>query len=76
MGSALVPACCLRTSPGEYEIHIGEPVSWDRDARDWESTVTKQLNAILEQKIREHPGQWLWGHRRWKPKPANLRETA
>ncbi|RDD62362.1 lysophospholipid acyltransferase family protein [Ferruginivarius sediminum] len=28
-------------------------------------TLMTQANAILEQWIREQPGQWLWLHRRW-----------
>lgn len=31
---------------------------------------TRRLHAKLEQVIREHPGQWLWIHRRWKTRPA------
>ncbi len=31
--------------------------------------VTRRLHAVLEQVIREHPGQWLWIHRRWKTRP-------
>ena len=30
---------------------------------------TERLHAILEQVIREFPGQWLWIHRRWKTRP-------
>ncbi|HEX5227387.1 MAG TPA: lysophospholipid acyltransferase family protein [Bryobacteraceae bacterium] len=30
---------------------------------------TRRLHAVLEQVIREHPGQWLWIHRRWKTRP-------
>ncbi len=30
---------------------------------------TRRLHALLESVIREHPGQWLWIHRRWKTRP-------
>ena len=72
-GCALVPAYCLRTSPGHYEIHIEKPVVHLMDQPGWENAVTKDLNEVLERQILEHPEQWLWGHRRWKDKPHNLR---
>jgi KDO2-lipid IV(A) lauroyltransferase len=28
-------------------------------------TTTKQITALFEQWIREHPAQWFWVHRRW-----------
>jgi KDO2-lipid IV(A) lauroyltransferase len=30
---------------------------------------TQRLHALLEEVIREFPGQWLWIHRRWKTRP-------
>jgi KDO2-lipid IV(A) lauroyltransferase len=30
-------------------------------------TLTKRINAVLEQQILAHPDQWLWLHNRWKP---------
>lgn len=74
-GCALVPAYCLRKSPGRYEIHIEKPRVRDMNCEGWESRVTQDLNETLEQQIREHPEQWLWGHRRWKDKPAILRAS-
>ena len=28
-------------------------------------TLTTTLNQVMETYIREHPGQWLWVHKRW-----------
>ncbi|MFA5168088.1 MAG: hypothetical protein WC530_06120 [Candidatus Omnitrophota bacterium] len=72
-GCALVSAYCLRKAPGHYEIHIEKPVVHNMGQPGWESTVTKDLNKVLERQILEHPEQWLWGHRRWKNKPDSLR---
>jgi len=74
-GCVLVSACCLRTAPGHYEIHIEKPILHNTTQPAWESIVTKDLNEALERQILGHPEQWLWGHRRWKNKPDNLRTT-
>ena len=74
-GCALVSEYCLRKSPGHYEIHIEKPIVHHMDQSGWESTVTKDLNEVLERQILGHPEQWLWGHRRWKNKPDNLRQA-
>ena len=72
-GCALVSAYCLRTTPGHYEIHIEKPIVHNMEQSGWESTITQDLNEVLERQILGHPEQWLWGHRRWKDKPASLR---
>lgn len=74
-GCALVPAYCLRTSPGHYKIHLEEAIEVDLLQPGWERVITQRLNAVLEKQIRAHPEQWLWGHRRWKEKPDTLRRN-
>ncbi len=36
-----------------------------------EGWISEQYTRRLEQDIREHPGIWLWTHRRWKHKPPS-----
>jgi KDO2-lipid IV(A) lauroyltransferase len=31
--------------------------------------LTMRLSRIVEDQIRQHPGQWLWVHKRWKTRP-------
>ena len=31
--------------------------------------LTTRLSLIIEDQIRQHPGQWLWVHKRWKTRP-------
>lgn len=71
---SIVSAYCLRKGVGKYEIFVEPPFRRDMQHPDWEVTVTKKLNQVLEEKIRAYPDQWLWGHRRWKPKPDQIRD--
>ncbi len=32
--------------------------------------LTQRCTAIIEEKIRQYPGQWFWYHNRWKTKPS------
>ncbi|MDD5705457.1 MAG: hypothetical protein PHR35_05995 [Kiritimatiellae bacterium] len=52
-----------------YRFILSEPLvyptSGDRDADVLR--ITRDLAKRLEDAIREHPGQYLWMHRRWKP---------
>lgn len=74
-GCALVPAYCLRGKNHQFEIQIHPAVPQEQVGQLDETTLTHQLNALLEAQIRRYPEQWSWGHRRWKPKPAVCREA-
>lgn len=65
-GAALIPAFCIRTASGQYEIRVQPPVSLEPQGADWVKRVTERLNHLLEQEIRAYPEQWTWTHKRWK----------
>ena len=38
----------------------------DADGQIDVPAATQMITSIVEGWIREHPGQWLWFHRRWR----------
>ncbi len=46
-------------------------IHWENaDSEDKEQYILKTYSQLLEQEIREHPGQWVWWHRRWRRRPG------
>lgn len=74
-GAALIAGYCIRTAAGKYTIQFQPMVPLQGEEATWERKTTQALNHLLEEKIREHPEQWLWTHKRWKPKPQRVREA-
>lgn len=61
-------ARAIRLPGNRFRLELTEAVGLPRDAKgavDVQAT-TQMLNDIVEGWIREHPGQWLWQHRRWR----------
>ena len=67
-GSGMVqPLSVHRTGSARYKVVAHEPIVLERTgdrARDTELGVTR-INAFIADRIREHPDQWFWVHRRW-----------
>jgi KDO2-lipid IV(A) lauroyltransferase len=65
----LVSAFCLRTGPLRYEIQFTNPVECPRTGdRERDALhITQLLTDEVEKVARQFPGQYMWGHRRWKP---------
>jgi KDO2-lipid IV(A) lauroyltransferase len=65
-GAAVIPGFALWSEEERsYVLRFYPPVPMSGDAAE----DTQRLHAFLEGVIREHPGQWLWIHRRWKTRP-------
>jgi Kdo2-lipid IVA lauroyltransferase/acyltransferase len=61
-------ARAIRLPGNRFRLELTEAITLPRDARgtvDIEA-ATQAINDIIAGWIREHPGQWLWQHRRWR----------
>jgi Kdo2-lipid IVA lauroyltransferase/acyltransferase len=67
VGGKVTPLAVQRLKGARFRVTIYEPIvladTGDREA----DTVTgvRQLNAFLEERIRERPSEWFWAHKRW-----------
>jgi KDO2-lipid IV(A) lauroyltransferase len=63
----------LRRSDGRYRFKISmtKPVQIEKTG-DLEKDIlnlTQRYTTIIESRIRAHPHEWIWIHRRWKTRP-------
>ena len=65
-GAAVIPGFAIWSEKeAKYILKLHPPLEISGDPAE----DTRRLHALLEQVIRQHPGQWLWIHRRWKTRP-------
>ena len=66
-GVAIQPLSVRRASGARFRLTVHEPIrlsdTGDRSA-DIEAGV-RAINAFIEARVRERPGEWWWLHRRW-----------
>ena len=69
--AAVLPGYLTPKPDGRYTVKFLPPVDLSRtgDTNRDIAVNTHRLNGILEGIIREQPGTWLWGHKRWKNQP-------
>ena len=61
-------ARAIRLPGGRFRLDLTEAIDLPRDADglvDVEA-ATQAMNDVIAGWVREHPGQWLWMHRRWR----------
>ena len=65
--SAALQPISITRDKAQFTMTFHDPIELAKsgdDAADTEAGV-KQINGFLEDRIREHPDQWFWVHRRW-----------
>lgn len=75
-GLPLLPAFSVRVSCTGHRVRFGPPLSYsdcppehnsDPEKIRW---MTDRCTSLIEERIREHPEQWIWMHNRWKHTPV------
>ncbi|MBX9768631.1 MAG: lysophospholipid acyltransferase family protein, partial [Bdellovibrionales bacterium] len=64
----LLPVYTYRKSDGKQVISFGPVIELEKfpDREHNIVYMTQKYNDIMEQVVRNYPGQWMWIHRRWK----------
>jgi len=78
LNAVIVPISNERVGGAHFHIRVHpviEPPSTGNATSDLVA-LTAKINAFVEQRVREHPEQWLWIHRRWVAADAPLRKRA
>jgi KDO2-lipid IV(A) lauroyltransferase len=68
----ILPGFSVRAGKGfSYDIYVEEPLVPPETGNREEDVriLTAEFTRRIENVVRAHPEQWLWGHRRWKSRP-------
>ena len=70
-GVPIVPVSTVRTGPARFRVTIHAPIipAQTGDAEEDLRATVQAITDFIEARVREHPEQWFWQHRRW-PKDA------
>ena len=60
----IIPVFIKRSKDDLFSIRFLKKI--EPDKYENKIDLTKKLNEVLEEMIKENPGQWIWTHNRWK----------
>ena len=60
----IIPVFIERTDSGNFILEFKDIIKTNQFTD--KILLTKKLNEILEQMIKQNPHQWIWTHNRWK----------
>jgi KDO2-lipid IV(A) lauroyltransferase len=66
-GCAMIPMCVERTTGARFRVTIYDSIA-PPDTGDRQADIVqgvKNMNAFIEARVREHPEEWFWTHKRW-----------
>lgn len=69
----------VRLGGGRFRVELTPPLALPpplADPHADEAAIMATVNRVIEGWVREHPGQWLWMHRRWREAPAAVIDKA
>jgi KDO2-lipid IV(A) lauroyltransferase len=67
IGGKVTPLAVRRLKGARFQVEVYEPIQL-ADTGDLDADVAtgvRQLNAFIEDRVRERPEAWFWAHRRW-----------
>jgi Kdo2-lipid IVA lauroyltransferase/acyltransferase len=62
----VIPVYTYWGEKGQLHIKFSEPIATTPDLSETNEEMTNKFNRALEKIIMQHPGGWMWVHRRWK----------
>ncbi|GMW03004.1 MAG: hypothetical protein AMXMBFR84_41400 [Candidatus Hydrogenedentota bacterium] len=67
----IVVVSMTRNGDGTYLFRVSPPLTLPQEDGFRESlgVLSQACQDVVETRIRQYPGQWLWAHRRWKGRP-------
>jgi KDO2-lipid IV(A) lauroyltransferase len=69
-GAPVIPASSWREPDGTHVLRFESPLEFAESENGGEAirANTRVLNAAIERMLLRHPEQWIWMHKRWKPR--------